>query len=69
MPDEVEDAQRDFVLALSLRRDGVANIADLLQTALGGARTGTAVDAIAGEMRAFDASDVICSQRVVAADR
>lgn len=64
-PDEMKGAQSDLELLLSLRRDGVANIADEIQTALGGtAGAGTAVDAIAGQMQAFNASDVIYSQRV-----
>jgi hypothetical protein len=64
-PDAMKGAQSDLELLLSLRRDGVANIADEIQTALGGtAGAGTAVDAIAGQMQAFNASDVIYSQRV-----
>jgi len=64
-PDEMKGAQSDLELLLSLRRDGVANIADEIQTALGGtAGAGTAVDAVAGQMQAFNASDVIYSQRV-----
>jgi hypothetical protein len=65
VPDAMKDAQTHLELVLSLRRDGVANIADEIQTALGGtAGAGTAVDAIAGQMQAFNASDVIYSQRV-----
>ena len=64
-PDAMKSAQSDLELLLSLRRDGVANVADEIQTALGGtAGAGTAVDAIAGQMQAFNASDVIYSQRV-----
>lgn len=64
-PDAMKGAQSDLELLLSLRRDGVAKVADEIQTALGGtAGAGTAVDAIAGEMQAFNASDVIYSQRV-----
>lgn len=64
-PDAMKGAQSDLELLLSLRRDGVANVADEIQTALGGtAGAGTAVDAIAGQMQAFNASDVIYSQRV-----
>jgi hypothetical protein len=62
-PDEVKEAQRELLLALTLRRDGVAGIAQQLQPAL--ASSGTrAVAAIAGEMRRFDASDVLYTQRV-----
>jgi hypothetical protein len=64
-PDAMAGAQTNLELVLSLRRDGVAKIADEIQTALGGtAGAGTAVDAIAGQMQAFNASDVVYSQRV-----
>ncbi len=64
-PDAMKGAQANLELVLSLRRDGVAKIADEIQTALGGtAGAGTAVDAIAGQMQAFNASDVVYSQRV-----
>lgn len=64
-PDAMKSAQTDLELLLSLRRDGVAKVADEIQTALGGtAGAGTAVDAIAAQMQAFNASDVIYSQRV-----
>jgi hypothetical protein len=64
-PDAMKEAQTDLELVLSLRRDGVAKVADEIQTALGGtAGAGAAVDAIAGQMQAFNASDVLYSQRV-----
>lgn len=64
-PDAMKEAQTDLELALSLRRDGVAKVADEIQTALGGtAGSGAAVEAIAGQMQAFNASDVLYSQRV-----
>lgn len=64
-PGEMAQAQTNLELVLSLRRDGVAQVADLIQTALGGtAGAGEAVDAIAGQMQAFSASDVVYSQRV-----
>jgi hypothetical protein len=65
VPGEMSEAQRDLQLVLSLRRDGVANVADLIQPALGKtAGAAAAVNQIAGQMRAFDASDVLWSQRV-----
>jgi hypothetical protein len=68
-PDAMKSAQTNLELVLSLRRDGVANVADEIQTALGGtAGAGTAVDAIAGQMQAFNASDVVYSQRVAPLD-
>jgi hypothetical protein len=64
-PDAMKSAQANLELVLSLRRDAVATVADEIQTALGGtAGAGTAVDAIAGQMQAFNASDVVYSQRV-----
>ncbi len=64
-PDEMKQAQSDLLLALSLRRDGIARVADDIQTALGGsAGSGDAVDRIAAQMQAFNAADVIYSQRV-----
>jgi hypothetical protein len=64
-PDAMKGAQSDLELLLSLRRDGVKNVADEIQQALGGtAGAGDAVDRIAGQMQAFNASDVIYSQRV-----
>jgi CARDB protein len=65
VPGAMSEAQHDLRLALALRRDAVAQVADLIQQAVGkSAAAGTAVNRIAGEMRAFDASDVIYSQRV-----
>jgi len=67
-PDEMAAAQRDLELVLSLRRDGVAEIADVIQQAIGtSAAAGQAVDAIAAQMQAFNASDVVYSQRVAPA--
>lgn len=65
VPDQADAAQRSVLLALELRRDAMAVIADQLQPALSGTDNGAAARRIAGEMRAFDASDVIWSQRVV----
>lgn len=64
-PDAMKPAQSDLLLALGLRRDGIAKIADAIQTALGGtAGASDAVNQIAAEMQAFNAADVIYSQRV-----
>jgi hypothetical protein len=65
VPGEMSEAQTNLKLVLSLRHDGVAKIADLIQTAVGSSPGAAgAVNEIAGQMRAFDASDVIYSQRV-----
>jgi CARDB len=64
VPDEVVEAQRDFLLALELRRDAVARIAAQIQTAM--SRTGAASGAvakIAGQNQAFLASAVVFSQQ------
>lgn len=64
-PDAMKEAQDDLELVLSLRRDGVTTIADLIQKAVGqSAGAADAVDNIAGQMQAFNASDVVYSQRV-----
>jgi hypothetical protein len=57
-------AQRDFLLTLDFRVEGITKIAALLPTALGGQRK-EATEKIAGDMELFLASDVIYSQRVV----
>lgn len=65
VPGAMSEAQQDLRLVLTLRRDAVAQVADLIQQAVGkSAAAGTGVNRIAGEMRAFDASDVVYSQRV-----
>lgn len=64
-PDSVGQAQSNFVLVMSLRHDGISEIARQIQPALGStAQAGAAVDSIAAQMQAFNASDVIYSQRV-----
>ncbi len=64
-PGAAKEAQSDFVLSMSLRRDGVRQIAALIGPAVGrSAASSGAVNQIAGQMRAFDAADVIYSQRV-----
>ncbi len=63
VPGEMTDAQRDLLLALGLRIEGITKIAALLPTALGG-QSATVAPKIAGDMETFLASDVIYSQRV-----
>jgi hypothetical protein len=64
-PGELNAAQRYLIQTLEFRRDGIANIANLLRTALGDQGRQQAVNAIAAQMRNFDASDVVYSQRFV----
>ncbi|HEX3693599.1 MAG TPA: hypothetical protein VHU13_09665 [Solirubrobacteraceae bacterium] len=63
VPGEMTAAQRDFLLTLDLRREGLQKLANLVRTALGGQST-QAASSIAGAMETFLASDVIYSQRV-----
>jgi hypothetical protein len=63
VPGAMSGAQRDLLLALDLRAEGVAKVASLVHTALGGAAK-QASTPIAGDMEIFLASDVIYSQRV-----
>jgi len=63
VPGELGAAQRDLLLALDLRVEGVEKVANQLRTALGG-QAKQASTLIAGDMENFLASDVIYSQRV-----
>ncbi|HXD53611.1 MAG TPA: hypothetical protein VN618_02545 [Solirubrobacteraceae bacterium] len=63
VPGEMTDAQRNFLLALDLRVEGITKIGALLPTALGG-QSAQAAPKIAGDMELFLASDVVYSQRV-----
>lgn len=64
-PDAMQGAERSLVLALELRRDGLAKIAAKLPTALGNQGASAAVTSISAQMQAFLASDVLYAQRVV----
>lgn len=69
VPGGLERAQGYLLLLLNLRAQAIAKIADRIPNALAQGRANAqtaedAVDQIAGQMRAFDASDVIYSQRV-----
>lgn len=61
-PGELDGAHRYLVETLEFRRDGLKGIADDLPQALGD-RGEEATQSIAAQMRNFDASDVIYSQR------
>lgn len=64
-PDQAADAQHNLELLLSLRQDGVRVIADRIGQAIGtSASAEAAVESIAAQMQAFNASDVIYSQAV-----
>jgi hypothetical protein len=66
-PDDMKAAQQSLLIALELRRDALGAIAADIRTALGDQATaaGRAIHSIAGQMRAFNASDVLYQQRVV----
>ena len=59
VPDEVSDAQGELVQAFELRRDALAGITEDIPAALGNENRGEALARIAGDMRAFLASDVL----------
>jgi hypothetical protein len=63
VPGEMKTAQRYVVETLEFRRDGLAAIADALPTALGDQDRRRGTQIAAAQIRAFDASDVIYSQR------
>ena len=62
-PGDMSGAQRNLELAFDLRSEGLAKIAALTPTALGG-QGKQALTLMAGDMEIFLASDVIYSQRV-----
>lgn len=63
VPGEMTAAQRNLLLLLDLRKEGVRKVAEQVRTALGG-QSKQASTYIAGDMESFLASDVIYSQRV-----
>jgi hypothetical protein len=63
VPGEMAAAQRNLLLVLDLRVEGLTKVATLVRTALGG-QAKQASTPIAGDMEMFLASDVIYSQRV-----
>jgi hypothetical protein len=58
-PGQVSSAQQNFVLTLSLRQSGIADIANRIQQALSRTAATDAVTAIAVDMQEFLASDVV----------
>jgi hypothetical protein len=58
-PSEVSKAQQNFLLTLSLRNSGIADIAKNIQVALTRGTAQTGVNAIAVDMQEFLASDVV----------
>ncbi|HEU0250898.1 MAG TPA: hypothetical protein VFR48_09255 [Solirubrobacteraceae bacterium] len=64
VPGSMSSAQRNFLLTMNMRVEGVSKIANLVRTALGG-QAPQAASSIAGAMEIFLASDIVYSQRVV----
>ncbi len=59
VPGEMSTAQRYVLLTLQMRRDGILNIAQKIEQALGTATSKDAISSIAGSMAHFFASDVV----------
>ena len=64
VPSQMTAAQRNLLLSLDMRVEGLTKVASLVREALGG-QAQQASTKIAGAMEIFLASDVIYSQRVV----
>jgi hypothetical protein len=64
-PDELDNAHRHLLTTLTLRRDGIAGVAEQLPTALSDTGQEEATSHIAVWMRNFLASDVIYTEKVV----
>jgi hypothetical protein len=65
-PDDMTGAQRSFLMAMEMRRDGLQSIADRIRTALSSdaEAADAAIQEIAGAMQLFLSSDVIYASRV-----
>jgi hypothetical protein len=59
VPGEMNGAQQDVLLALQMRRDGIANVAQQIQPALSTATSKDAINTIATEMARLYASDAV----------
>jgi hypothetical protein len=65
-PDQVKTAQSNFVLTLSLRNDGISDIAGKIGMALNRSTAEDAVTSIATDMQEFLASDVVYTTQTAA---
>jgi hypothetical protein len=67
VPSEMTPAQQSLLIALELRSDALASIAKDIRTALGdsGEQADGAIKRMAGQMSAFNASDVLYDARVI----
>jgi hypothetical protein len=66
-PDDMTAAQRSFLIAMEMRRDGLQTIADRIRTALSSDAEAAdkSIEEIAGAMQLFLSSDVIYTSRVL----
>jgi hypothetical protein len=65
VPGDMKHAQLYLLTTLEFRRDAIGAIAGKVTAALGSRNSDTAINAIAGQMQAILASDVVYSQRVI----
>jgi hypothetical protein len=65
-PDDMAGAQRSFLIAMEMRRDGLQSIADRIRTALSSDAEAAdqAIQEIAGAMQLFSSSDTMYAARV-----
>jgi hypothetical protein len=64
-PDELNKAQRYLVETLEFRRDGIADVANALPTALSGRLRRQGTDKVTADLQTFLTSDVIYTQRFI----
>ncbi len=62
VPDQVKGGNQKFLLALQMRADGISNIANDIQPALGTSATQDDINKIAAQTARFYASDVLYKQ-------
>ncbi|HWE13603.1 MAG TPA: hypothetical protein VG365_08835 [Solirubrobacteraceae bacterium] len=67
VPDQVRAGNQNVVMALSMRRDGISNIANEIQPALGTSANQSNINKIAAETARFYASDVLYKDYAAAA--
>jgi hypothetical protein len=67
VPGDMTDAQQSLLISLELRRDALAAIAEEIRPARGdeGEAADRAIEQIAAQNRAFDASDILFEARVI----
>jgi len=67
VPDEMVPAQQSLLIALELRKNALKSVGEEIRTALGdsGEQADKAIGSMAGQMSAFNASDVLYEARVL----